>query len=81
MSQPTVPSEAWQEFLADIRERSFDGTITHLVPFGAIVTVGPGIPGLLPASAMTDEPRVGATLAVRVVEIDERRRRVSLAMA
>ncbi|MFL6121510.1 S1 RNA-binding domain-containing protein [Actinophytocola sp.] len=81
MSQPTVPTEAWQEFLADVRERSFDGTITQLVPFGAIVRVGPGIPGLLPAAAMTGEPRVGATLAVRVVEIDEQRQRVSLAMA
>jgi ribosomal protein S1 len=30
---------------------------------------------------MTGEPRVGATLAVRVVEIDQQRRRVSLAMA
>jgi len=81
MSQSTVSSEAWQEFLADIRARSFEGTITHLVPFGAIVTVGPGISGLLPASAMTADPEVGASLAVRVVEIDEQRRRVSLAAA
>jgi ribosomal protein S1 len=79
MSQHTVSTEAWQEFLADVQARSFEGTITHLVPFGAIVTVGPGIPGLLPASAMTVEPRIGATLAVRVVEIDEQRQRVSLA--
>ena len=79
MSQPAVSAQAWQEFLADVRERSFEGTITHVVPFGALVTVGPGISGLLPASAMTVEPRVGKTLAVRVVEIDEQRRRVSLA--
>ncbi len=78
MSQPQVSSEAWQEFLADVRERSFEGTITHLVPFGALVIVGPGVHGLLPASAMTAEPEVGATVTVRVVEIDEQKRRVSL---
>lgn len=77
MSQ--VSGEAWQAFLADVRERSFEGTITHLVPFGALVTVGPGVAGLLPASAMVDEPKVGATVVVRVVEIDEQRRRVSVA--
>jgi ribosomal protein S1 len=76
-----VSGEAWQAFLADVRERSFQATITHVVPFGALVTVGPGIPGMLPASAMADEPKVGATLAVRVVEIDEQKRRVSVAAA
>jgi small subunit ribosomal protein S1 len=81
MSQQTVSAEAWQEFLTDVRARSFEGTITHLVPFGAILTVGPGVLGLLPAAAMTVEPTIGATLAVRVVEIDEQRRRVSLAAA
>jgi ribosomal protein S1 len=79
VSQPVVSTDAWQGFLADVRERSFEGTITQLVPFGALVTVGPGVPGLLPASAMVDEPRIGATVAVRVVEIDEQRRRVRLA--
>lgn len=81
MSQPTVSAQAWQEFLADVRERAFEGTITKLVPFGAFVTIGPGVSGLLPASAMAVEPRVGATLAVRVVDIDEQRRRVRLAAA
>ncbi|TDV48946.1 S1 RNA-binding domain-containing protein [Actinophytocola oryzae] len=79
MSQPLVSSDMWQAFVADIRERSFEATITQLVPFGALVTVGPGIPGLLPASAMLVEPEVGATIAVRVVQIDEQQRRVSLA--
>lgn len=81
MCQPTVSGEAWQEFLADVRERSFEATITQRVPFGALVTIGPGIPGLLPASAMTAAPREGGTVTVRVVEIDEQRRRVSVAAA
>jgi ribosomal protein S1 len=81
MSQSTVSSEAWQEFLADVRGRAFEATIDQLVPFGALVTIEPGIPGLLPASAMTVEPKVGAVVAVRVVEIDEQRRRVSLTAA
>jgi ribosomal protein S1 len=74
-----VSGETWQEFVADVRERSFEGTITHLLPFGALVTVGPGIPGMLPASAMTEDPEIGATVVVRVVEIDEQNRRVSVA--
>ena len=77
MSQPS--GETWQAFLADVRDRSFEGTITRLVPFGALVTVGPGVPGLLPASAMAVEPQVGATVRVRIVEIDEQKRRVSVA--
>lgn len=81
MSHPMASRDAWQEFLADVRERTFEATITQRVPFGALVTVGPGIPGLLPASAMIAEPRVGGTLKVRVVEIDEQRRRVSVAAA
>jgi ribosomal protein S1 len=81
MSQPTVSSAAWQQFLADVHERTFDATITQRVPFGALVTVGPGIPGLLPASAMIAAPREGGTLKVRVVEIDEQRRQVSVAAA
>lgn len=79
MSHPRVSHETWQAFLTDVRERSFQGTITHLAPFGALVTVGPGIPGLLRASAMTADPEVGATVMVRVVEIDEENRRVSVA--
>ena len=79
MSQPTVSGEAWQEFLTDVRARSFEGTITHVVPFGALVTVGPGVPGMLPASAMATEPEIGATVMVRIVEIDEQKRRVSVA--
>jgi ribosomal protein S1 len=81
MPQPTVSSQAWQEFLADLHERALEATVTKVVPFGAFVTVGPGIPGLLPNSALAEEPAVGATLAVRVVEIDEQHRRVSLAEA
>ena len=75
----SLSTEAWQAFLAEVRQRSFEGTITRLVPFGALVTLGPGVPALLPASAMADEPRVGATVLVRVVEIDEQNRRVSVA--
>ena len=81
MPQPTVSNQAWREFLADLHERALEATVTKVMPFGAFVTVGPGIPGLLPTSALTEEPRIGATLAVRVVEIDDQRRRVSLATA
>jgi small subunit ribosomal protein S1 len=74
-----VSTDVWQAFLADVRDRSFDGTITHLLPFGALVTVGPGVPGMLPASAMTADPQIGATVKVRIVDIDDQKRRVSVA--
>jgi len=81
MSHPTVSSQAWQEFLACLNERALEATVTKVVPFGAFVTVGPGIPGLLPTSELAEEPHVGATFAVRVVEVDEQQRRVSVAVA
>jgi ribosomal protein S1 len=81
MSHPMVSSHEWQEFLAEPRDRALEATVTKVVPLGAFVTVGPGIPGLLPSSELTEEPQVGATLAVRVVEIDEQHRRVSVAAA
>ena len=65
-----------------------EGKVTKLVPFGVFVELGDGIEGLVHISEMAkahvDQPsqvtKVGATVHVKVMEIDLDRRRVSLSM-
>jgi predicted RNA-binding protein with RPS1 domain len=64
------------------------GVVERTAEFGAFVEVAPGITGLLPTSAMNiprdaSPARVyhpGREVAVQIVAIDKRRRRVSLAL-
>ncbi len=65
-----------------------EGTVTKLVPFGAFVELGDGIEGLVHISEMAprhvDVPsqvcNVGATVQVKVMDVDLDRRRISLSM-
>lgn len=60
------------------------GTITSIVPFGAFIDVGEGVEGLLHISNMPHgqathaELQSGATVAVRVLNIDHRRHQIAL---
>lgn len=81
MSQPVVGEPVWRGFLAGHRDDVLDATVTKVVPFGALVTVGPGIPGLLPRSAWNGDARAGDTVAVRIVDVDDELRRLSVAAA
>jgi len=81
MSQPLVSAAVWRAFLDGHRSAALDATVTAVLPFGALVTVGPGIPGLLPRSAWDGDARAGDTLAVRIVDVDDRLRRLSFAAA
>ncbi len=64
------------------------GTVTKVVAFGAFVEILPGVEGLVHISELADhhvespsevvEP--GATLDVKILEIDEERRRLSLSI-
>lgn len=81
MSQPLVSKPVWAAFLASHRDERLEAAVTTVLPFGALVTVGPGIPGLLPRAAWSAEPRIGDTVAVRIVEVDERQRRLSFTAA
>ncbi len=62
------------------------GTVTSIVPFGAFIDVGEGIEGLLHISNMPRgqathaELQSGATVAVRVLNIDHRRHQIELVM-
>ncbi|MDR2488371.1 MAG: 30S ribosomal protein S1 [Desulfovibrio sp.] len=65
------------------------GTVEKHTPFGLFVNLSPGVTGLLPNSVIHASPcrktleklKTGDAVAVRVKEIDEGKRRVSLAPA
>jgi small subunit ribosomal protein S1 len=65
-----------------------DGTVTKTVPFGAFVSVGDGVEGLVHVSEIAAhrvespelELSIGQPVKVKVTEMDEGRRRVSLSI-
>ncbi len=65
-----------------------DGTVTKTVPFGAFVSVGDGVEGLVHVSEIAihrvESPElelsIGQAVSVKVTEMDEERRRVSLSI-
>ena len=64
------------------------GTVTKTVPFGAFVSVGDGVEGLVHVSEIAihrvESPElelsIGQEVSVKVTEMDEERRRVSLSI-
>jgi small subunit ribosomal protein S1 len=67
--------------------RELEGTVESTTPFGAFITLEPGLTGLLPTSEMqvprgTNPARLfspGQKVKVQVVTVDSRRKRISLA--
>jgi small subunit ribosomal protein S1 len=65
-----------------------EGTVTKTVPFGAFVSVGDGVEGLVHVSEIAThrvespelELSLGQKVTVKVTEMDENRRRVSLSI-
>ncbi len=81
--------DPWQRVISAHRPGDvLDGTVTKVVAFGAFVEILPGVEGLVHISELADhhvespsevvEP--GATLNVKILEIDEERRRLSLSI-
>nr|WP_280497651.1 S1 RNA-binding domain-containing protein [Nocardia asiatica] len=58
-----------------------EATVVEIVPFGAFLEVAPGVHGLLHKTEWSAEPQIGATLTVRILEIDTERQRLALAHA
>lgn len=64
------------------------GTVRNVVDFGAFVDIGVKVDGLVHISEMShdyvDDPlkvvQVGDTVKVKILEVDERRNRISLSM-
>jgi small subunit ribosomal protein S1 len=81
--------DPWQRVVSTHRPGDvLEGEVTKVVAFGAFVEILPGVEGLVHISELADhhvenpsevvEP--GATLNVKILEIDEERRRLSLSI-
>ncbi len=81
--------DPWQRVVSTHRSGDvLEGTVTKVVAFGAFVEILPGVEGLVHISELADhhvespsevvEP--GASLNVKILEIDEERRRLSLSI-
>ncbi len=81
--------DPWETFARDASVGSIvDGRVTKTVPFGAFVSVGDGVEGLVHVSEIAmhhvESPElelsIGQEVKVKVTEIDADRRRVSLSI-
>jgi small subunit ribosomal protein S1 len=81
--------DPWQRVISTHRNGDvLEGTVTKVVAFGAFVEILPGVEGLVHISELADhhvenpsevvEP--GSKLNVKILEIDEERRRLSLSI-
>ena len=83
--------DPWLQLRARFPEEScHTGIVAHLAPFGAFVTLAPGIDGLIHISQLGQGKRInhprevlaeGQAIEVRVVKIDMENKRLSLALA
>ena len=83
--------DPWMQMHNQFPEEScHDGTVARLTPFGAFVTLAPGIDGLIHISQLGQGKRInhprealaeGQSVAVRVLKIDTETKRLSLALA
>ncbi|MCX5903944.1 MAG: S1 RNA-binding domain-containing protein [Proteobacteria bacterium] len=83
--------DPWLQLRARFPEEScHTGTVAHLAPFGAFVTLAPGIDGLIHISQLGQGKRInhprevlaeGQAIEVRVIKIDTESKRLSLAFA
>jgi small subunit ribosomal protein S1 len=81
--------DPWQRVLNEYKEGDVvDGTVTKIVAFGAFVQILPGVEGLVHISELAqhhvESPaevvRPGDKLKVKILEIDDSRRRLSLSV-
>jgi len=84
-----LASDPWSRIGTDVRMGDdVDATITKLMPFGAFARIAEGLEGLIHVSELSVERvadpaevvRVGDAVKVRVVGIDQERRRLSLSI-
>ena len=81
--------DPWQRVVSTHRPGDvLEGVVTKVVAFGAFVEILPGVEGLVHISELADHHvenpsevvKPGATLNVKILEIDEERRRLSLSI-
>ena len=81
--------DPWEEFVREAEVgQIIDGSVTKTVPFGAFISIGEGVEGLVHVSEIAmhhvDSPELELSISqqvrVKVTEIDADRRRVSLSI-
>jgi len=74
--------EVWTEFFArhEIGDE-LEATVTSVVRFGAFAELSEGVDGLIHESVMARPLAPGDHVRVRILDIDEARRRISLGPA
>jgi small subunit ribosomal protein S1 len=89
LSTKALTTDPWIEAIESLAVDSVvSGTVSRLKPFGAFVEIAPGVDGLLHVSEMgsgrVNHPRdvvsEGQRIEVRILQIDEERKRISLAL-
>lgn len=89
LSIKQTQSDPWEEFASANQQGDIvDGVVTKTVPFGAFVTVGEGVEGLVHVSEIAmhrvESPEleltVGQPVKVQITEMETERRRVSLSI-
>ena len=89
LSIKQVTEDPWLDFELNFNEGDVvDGVVTKVVPFGAFVTIGKGVEGLVHVSEISvdkiDSPElalaIGQSVKIKILELDIPKRRVNLSV-
>tara|TARA_B100000700_G_scaffold84267_1_gene94870 strand:- start:2100 stop:3386 length:1287 start_codon:yes stop_codon:yes gene_type:complete len=89
LSIKQVTEDPWLDFELTFKEKDVvDGEVTKVVPFGAFVTIGKGVEGLVHVTEISvekvDSPElalaIGQKVQVKIIELDIPKRRVNLSI-
>jgi small subunit ribosomal protein S1 len=87
LSRKRLLPDPWTVVTGSLRKgQVVEGTVTKLVDFGAFVDLGQGVEGLVHISEIPDEMAADSSLVpdspikVRVLQVDNERRRISLSL-
>ena len=89
LSIKQVNEDPWLDFELHYKEEDIvDGEVTKVVPFGAFVTIGKGVEGLVHVSEISsdkvDSPELalalGQKVKIKITELDIEKRRVNLSI-
>ena len=89
LSLKALSGDPWDSIAKEMTENSVrEGRVVRTAAFGAFVQLAPGLDGLLHVSEMSGEldaqgqvamPKVGDTISVRILKVDQEQRRIALA--
>ena len=89
LSIKQVTEDPWLDFELNFKENDVvDGDVTKVVPFGAFVTIGNGVEGLVHVSEISSEKiespeltlAIGQNVKIKILELDIPKRRVNLSI-